>query len=102
MSGYEALKKLGILDPRSFVDFDDWYNYLINDYIPNKRPQDVALFVTVSFDPTQYILYRLASEGHLDHKPDFSDAILNKFKEVYGLEIKEEQRIKNETHTREM
>jgi len=74
----KSLDKLGILDPKTFITEEDWYSYLINDYIPNKRPKDMGLFIDLGFNPTNYVYYRLAKEGHLDHRPELRDAIIKK------------------------
>jgi hypothetical protein len=81
----KSLDKLQILDITSFLSEDDWYSYLINDYIPNKRPQDMGLFIDLGFNPINYICFRLAKEGHLDHKPELRDAILEKIGKLFNI-----------------
>ena len=76
----KALEKLGILDIFSFPSEDLWYEYLLNDYIPNKRPQDMGIFIELGFSPYNYIIYRLATEGHLN--PEFKEAVISKCNKI--------------------
>jgi hypothetical protein len=77
----DVYQLLNILNPRAFPSLDDWYDYLVDDYIPNQRPQDMQLFIQLCFDPTQYILYRIAKE-HMRNGL-LRDMILDKFKQVH-------------------
>ena len=53
----ELLSKWSILHPLSFPSEDDWCSYFVNDYLPNKRPEDMNLFIDLGFNPYKYLLY---------------------------------------------
>ncbi|RLI83186.1 hypothetical protein DRP04_02150 [Archaeoglobales archaeon] len=50
-TAYELLQPLGFRHPREFSSLDDWYEYLINDFIPNQGYEDLIRFIELRFDP---------------------------------------------------
>ena len=71
----------------SHINTGNWYDYLINDYIPNKHPEDIELFVKIGFSPEIYYIYQKYKMGK--GNPEIREAIKNKFKKEFDLDIGE-------------
>jgi hypothetical protein len=78
-----TLEKLGIRQLNEFID--DWYNYLINVYIPKQGKEDMRRFVRCQFQPFPYFLWKATTM--LDKFPcidaAFKQAIEARFNEVF-------------------
>ena len=76
-----------MLPIESYSDPDNWYDYVINDYIPNKHPEDMGLFVKIGFSPEIYYIYQ---KYKMDKgNQEIREAIRNKFKKEFNLDIGE-------------
>ena len=77
--------KIGMLPLEGFGNFDSWYSYLINDYIPNKHPEDMELFIETGFNPEIYLIYRLYKAN--EFKKEMQEAIKKRFKKEFNIDI---------------
>jgi hypothetical protein len=74
--------KIGCKHPDSVENF---YDYLINDYIPGQGYDDMVMFIKLGFSPDSYILWKLYSTGHM--KQDFIEPFKKRVFDVFGLEL---------------
>jgi len=54
-----GMKTLADFEYRKDIPFrilDEWYSYLINDFIPSQGKEDMDVFAILKFNPCNYIL----------------------------------------------
>ena len=81
----KCLEKVNMLPLEAYTNFDRWYSYLINDYIPNQHPEDMEIFVMMGFNAEAYIIYRNYKEGNIVKK--MQKPIKERFKEEFNINI---------------
>ena len=63
--GMKTLADFEHIEDMPFRIFDEWYSYLINDFIPSQGKEDMDVFIILKFNPYTYILWKLAKAGRL-------------------------------------
>lgn len=66
MEYFEIMDKLNMKQPKDLKDESNWFEYLINDYIPKQNGNDEEMFIDLGFSPIAYIIWKALEEDVLD------------------------------------
>lgn len=79
----KAYHKIGMKPPVAFAcdSIDPWYEYLINEYIPEQNDQ--TMFIDLGFSPYNYILWKIYKTGHMKKK--LIEPFKARIKEVFNI-----------------
>lgn len=60
---------IGMRRVGSFPSEDDWYDYFINEFLPEKGECALSAFIDLHFDPMCTILWIALNEDHFNDHP---------------------------------
>ena len=72
---YTVMDTLGIKQPEEFGQvvedkwmLDEWYEYFVNEWLPEQGEADMILFIEAGFDTYVYFAFKLKRIGNIDDK----------------------------------
>ena len=68
MERLDFLDKLGIKNLDEFNNWDEWYDYMINDYIPEQGKKEMEAFLNAGFNINAYLLWKCKEDGECYRK----------------------------------
>jgi len=84
LSDYTILESLGMHQLGAYTTEDAWYGWLINQYIPDQGRKDMDVFISIGFDPMQYILWKLLEQSKVE-SPVLAVELRRRFRDTHGV-----------------
>ena len=84
MEELDFLNKLGIKQIEEFITYDEWFSYLINEYIPYQSEEDMKKFIFFGFNSDAYLIWKAKEAGLFSE--ELAKAVEKKIRSLAGAE----------------